>query len=1187
MNLRLSNYGHRYASEIFQTGNIDLSALDPALRLMLDLWTGILVSDQEQPELLELERRGFIERVPETVIQAETELRYRRNPLEHVSKIIFELTTRCNFNCQHCYNATLPRVTETNLAVLKNAVDVFRAIGIERFDFIGGEVTKYGRGWLGLAQYCRRQGANIVTIYTNGWWLEQTNLADVENVCNKLHQLVPGVGNNINPHDLVRWQLFFTLLRSTLNSLATKSSADLLRSLSREGNQSDEALIAQIESMSDPEEKVKAIGGLAEQRPRLITQLSKISQAIPSDYWQSRALTVLISISIHRSPEICIELLRAMRNENQKFFLFHILARELPKEYHPHLLTVLDSFREMEERNSALLVSSLFLKGQGVVQAMPLALQIEEERHRASTLSVLTPNLPVEYLDEVLQAARRITDPGMRASLISSLAERYTGAPRRMLVLETLEAINQIADLETRTSMLTHVEKLLVATEPTALDLAFPPDQGDGRVTEAFAESTVLAMQAATQVEENKERARALANASLLVKKMEDQQTIREESLHCAYEIQDPAERARTLAALARSTQDDWGYQAAEGALAATGEIAAETARSKVLEEVFQALKGPFYSPLCMQIAAQHPDRLKLLKEIASDLPENRIQAGFETLFTTKRWMANEDGQAVLKAIVEKLPGTQIDRILQWMREHPLFGDEDKVKVLEILAPRLSQTQIRAILDGKYFREYEPDDTRAKIVLTILPYVKKESRGAVAEQVLSWVRGMSMRDNDRSSLISRVIAFIPEDKRQQTLQEAVESSQAIVDNFEIGGLCFALARVLLKSGQWQRAWRIIKAAWHVPGRTLYAQSEGLFDRILADLIGIIALLLPSPKKILLHLPNCVPAVSRAKLLRPFDKLRQEIIFRLGYWGAAREYHLSKDIIAELEIDPTGYILRNFVKLLPSRYFPDAAAMLPRIADAPSRESVLTLMVSRVPFSELKGLMPWITQYSQEGEEDSVSNSLYMRIMSVTILLPSGLLDHCLQPEDAQVARKIVEQMPYFEEILAQSDDHRPPAEAAGQLLDHILRVVKESDNSVGGTMLQMLQPVLSQREHFEKALEICHSIQEREMQFETVMALLPDIPEDLLPSYIRLVFPSRNDEDEKENLARLATRVSLLPFKTRWECWRVIVEIFSDMPRFLLAEHLTNLLSLVSVMGGKGTIFFTGQAALHIIRWWP
>ena len=175
MNLRLSNFGHRCASEIFQAQNLDLSTLDPSHSLLLDLWTGILIPDQGQPGLPELEQRGFIERVPDAETKAQTELRYRRNPLEHVHKIIFELTTRCNFNCQHCYNATVPRITEQNLPALKNAVDIFRTTGVERFDFIGGEVTQYGDNWLDLAHYCRQRCSKIITIYTNGWWLEQTS----------------------------------------------------------------------------------------------------------------------------------------------------------------------------------------------------------------------------------------------------------------------------------------------------------------------------------------------------------------------------------------------------------------------------------------------------------------------------------------------------------------------------------------------------------------------------------------------------------------------------------------------------------------------------------------------------------------------------------------------------------------------------------------------------------------------------------------------------------------------------------------------------------------------------------------------------------------------------------------------------------------------------------------------------
>ena len=246
-----------------------------------------------------------------------------------------------------------------------------------------------------------------------------------------------------------------------------------------------------------------------------------------------------------------------------------------------------------------------------------------------------------------------------------------------------------------------------------------------------------------------------------------------------------------------------------------------------------------------------------------------------------------------------------------------------------------------------------------------------------------------------------------------------------------------------------------------------------------------------------------------------------------------------------------------------------------------------MMIDRVPLSELKGLMPWIRQYTQDGEEEnSISTSLNTRIISVAPLMQTGLLDLCLRPEDALVARKILEQQPYYEEILAPRGDYDPPAVAAGHLLDAMLQVSKDDSNSAGGTFLQMLQPVLSQREHFEKALEICHHIQDHEVQFETVMALLPDIPEDLLPGFIRLVFRAQNKEDAKENLVRLAARVGGLSFKTRWECWRVIIGILAGMPRFQLAQNLTGILDLVTVMGGKDAIFFTGQAALHVIRWW-
>ena len=107
--------------------------------------------------------------------------RYQRNPLEHVSRINFEVTTLCNFTCLHCRNDGVEMITDLDTDALKRAGDLFLSLGIRRYDFIGGEVSKFGTGWLDIAQHLQESNAGMkwrsplaVTLYTNGWWLEES-----------------------------------------------------------------------------------------------------------------------------------------------------------------------------------------------------------------------------------------------------------------------------------------------------------------------------------------------------------------------------------------------------------------------------------------------------------------------------------------------------------------------------------------------------------------------------------------------------------------------------------------------------------------------------------------------------------------------------------------------------------------------------------------------------------------------------------------------------------------------------------------------------------------------------------------------------------------------------------------------------------------------------------------------------
>jgi sulfatase maturation enzyme AslB (radical SAM superfamily) len=175
MNIRLSYFGWMVTREMVNTGQLHLGT-NLAQNLLLDLWTGVLSPASDSLAERVLLAAGLIELVDEAVSKELTALCYQRNPLAHLTKIIFEFTTICNFNCAHCYNARVPRLRETRPELLAEAADLFIQMGIRWFDFIGGEVSRYGDGWLDLVRKIRAHGDDIaISLYTNGWWLEQSN----------------------------------------------------------------------------------------------------------------------------------------------------------------------------------------------------------------------------------------------------------------------------------------------------------------------------------------------------------------------------------------------------------------------------------------------------------------------------------------------------------------------------------------------------------------------------------------------------------------------------------------------------------------------------------------------------------------------------------------------------------------------------------------------------------------------------------------------------------------------------------------------------------------------------------------------------------------------------------------------------------------------------------------------------
>ncbi len=173
MNIRLSHYGWMITRHLVNINQLHLGD-SPETDLLLDLYTGLIAPHADSWLHNSMCDEGLIELSNDSVGRDDVLLRYRRNPFEHVEKVIFEYTTYCNFNCEHCYNAQVPRMTEANPRLLMVAANSLLRMGIRRFDFVGGEVSRYGNGWLDVVGHIRSHGEDIViSLYTNGWWLKQ------------------------------------------------------------------------------------------------------------------------------------------------------------------------------------------------------------------------------------------------------------------------------------------------------------------------------------------------------------------------------------------------------------------------------------------------------------------------------------------------------------------------------------------------------------------------------------------------------------------------------------------------------------------------------------------------------------------------------------------------------------------------------------------------------------------------------------------------------------------------------------------------------------------------------------------------------------------------------------------------------------------------------------------------------
>lgn len=174
MILSLTNFGHRFISEQKKLQGVKLLRENPLYNVLLQVLKSKAVEVESVDPFAGLISAGFLQTENEFDLE-KIKFRYATNPLENVTRIVFEFTSECNFNCAHCRNGSKPKYTETDIDKLKQIADIFGLLNINCFYFIGGEVTKYGNRWLELAKHINAADNKMVAVITNGWWIGKMN----------------------------------------------------------------------------------------------------------------------------------------------------------------------------------------------------------------------------------------------------------------------------------------------------------------------------------------------------------------------------------------------------------------------------------------------------------------------------------------------------------------------------------------------------------------------------------------------------------------------------------------------------------------------------------------------------------------------------------------------------------------------------------------------------------------------------------------------------------------------------------------------------------------------------------------------------------------------------------------------------------------------------------------------------
>lgn len=588
----------------------------------------------------------------------------------------------------------------------------------------------------------------------------------------------------------------YTLIRTTINSLAAEYDASLVARAVETGIWSPSRALSVASKIPNKHERIafittilatKSFQEISNQEIRRRAEKEGVAAALAIQEEEFQA-GILVTLTPHLSVEAQERALQAglaaartIHDEAYRADALAVLAPHLKGYLQQEGLAAALTIGDEWSRADALAALAPYLNQQLLQEGLTAARAIQNEQFRAKVLAALAPQLSEgvqEYvLQEGLAAVLTIQDERPRADALVALAPYLN----RQLLQEGLTAARKIQNERSRAYVLTALTPYLskeeqdcALQEGLSATLAIQDERhrADALVALAPYLNEQLLQEgliAARKIQNERSRAYVLATLAPYLSG-EEQECVLQDGLIAALKIQDERFRARSLASLAPHLHG----QLLQQGLAAIHDIQDERFRADALTALVPCLNDEAQeralqdglAALAIQDSQLQSDTLTALAPyLSGQILEQGLLAA----------LAIQDEEFRAKALAALAPGLSGHLLQQGLMAALVIQDEvSRAKALAVLASYLSgEDQKRALQKSLVVAcTIQDERSRADVLMDLIPLLS----GQLLQETLASVL-VIQDERSRSDVLATLAPYL----KEQSLQEGLTATFAIQD----------------------------------------------------------------------------------------------------------------------------------------------------------------------------------------------------------------------------------------------------------------------------------------------------------------------------------------------------------------------------------------------------------------------